>query len=93
MTLKCNLGLFKSLKTLEVSEISNCEPVGQPGGYLAVRLAILVSHTAAVSQLLCQSVRQSGAQSVGQTDSQLVRQMNRGGKFLDKLWCCVSGRV
>ena len=93
MTLKCNLGLFKSLKTLEVSEISNCEPVGQPGGYLAVRLAILVSHAAAVRQLLCQSVRQSGAQSVGQTDSQLVRQMNRGGKSLEKLWCCVSGRV
>ena len=60
---------------------------------MAVRLAILVSHAAAVSQLLCQSVRQSGAQSVGQTDSQLVRQMNRGGKSLEKLWCCVSGRV
>ena len=48
---------------------------------MAVRLAILVSHAAAVSQLLCQSVRQSGAQSVGQTDSQLVRQMNRGVSF------------
>ena len=68
MTLKCNLGLFKSLKTLEVSEISNCEPVGQPGGYLAVRLAILVSHAAAVSQLDSLVLSQWVKQSIGQTN-------------------------